>query len=192
MSSFDLHYREGVLAPIPDERALRDAAGLLVAEGRLALRDGDEERFLIAARSAFRLADAMANEPILIMLITGDFVEKQALSLAAEVVAGPRAFPIALAALRLTLSSADRLPELRRSLGCEAAAMSTMFGGGRPLDDTLLPDAARHTLSILNASGYARLTHATLLEALLFQRSLVDAPLQTLLVDDPPRRHRRS
>jgi hypothetical protein len=63
--------------------------------------------------------------------------------------------------------------------------MSTMFVPAEALDDSI-PPADRPGLWLLNISGYARLAHATMLEALLFQRSLVDAPLQTLLVDDPP------
>ena len=157
---------------------------LEAAEGRLALRDGDEERFLIAARSAFRLADAMANEPILIMLITGNFVEKEALSLAAEVVAN-QSIPDCSRSLELTLSSADRLPELRRSFGCEAATMSTMFGGGRALV-TPSSRTPRGTRCRSCMPAATRVSPTTLLEAVLFQWSLGDAPLQTLLVDDPP------
>jgi hypothetical protein len=184
-SSFELRYREGAATPIPDERALRNAAGLLVAEGRLALRDGDEGRLLLAERSVSHLADTMTREPILIMQVVGNFIEQQALSLASEVIVGPRDLQTALAGLGGALSTGDRLPELRRSFGCEAAMMSTLFDGGQLLDDSLLPDDTRRTLSVLNISGYARLTHATLLEALLYQRALIDAPIGTLLAEDP-------
>jgi hypothetical protein len=180
-SSFEVEYRKGASARMPGS-GLRTAAGLVVAEGRLALRDGNEQVFLLAESTVSRLADAMTREPVLITQIEGDYVEKHALFLAVEVVAGAKDFPHALARLGDALPTGDRLAELRRSLGCEAAMMSTMFDAGRELDDLLVgPDGSWHTLSLLNASGYARLIHAALVEASLRQRTVIDAPLETLL-----------
>jgi hypothetical protein len=189
-SSFEVEYRKGASARMPGS-GLRTAAGLLVAEGRLALRDGNEEGFLLAERTASRLADAMTREPAMITQIEGDYVEKHALFLAVEVVAGPKDFPHALAGLGGALPTGDRLAEVRRSFGCEAAMMSTMFDAGGQFDDLLVgPDGSWHTLSVLNASGYARLIHAGYVEASLRQRTVIDAPLETLLAvawQRPPR-----
>jgi hypothetical protein len=171
-SSFDLHYPEVLRRGMPDEAKLRKAAGLLVAEGRLALRDGDERELVLAARSVSRLADAMAAESTDLFQIVGEYVERYALSLAAEVAVGRRDFPIALAALGDALPTGDRLPELRRSLGCDAALCSRLG-----FNDPLFTD---------ENAAFGPLYHAALLEAQLDQLSLIDAPLEELLSQPHP------
>jgi hypothetical protein len=187
-SSFDIPYREGDRARLPDLMALRRASTLLLTDGRLALRAHDEGRTIRSLAGLTRLADALSREATLVTQLLGHAVDAHLVALAGEVATAPAPwlFGSASAALSAAAPSHDRLERLRRALAFDSAAISNWMEleGGGPLGPPgeTGADRARWFFTV---TGLTKLTRASALESATSQAALLEAPVAALLAERP-------
>ncbi len=127
-SNFDIPYRQGSAARIPNLRDLRLANDLLLIDARLAFEHGDRSRALLSLGTSARLAAALEEESLLITAIMGIFSERTLYGLTAEWVADPRLRPADAAFLgevQASIPGNDPLASVRRALGLEMAFVAS-------------------------------------------------------------------
>jgi hypothetical protein len=184
-ASFEIPYREGPTARLPDLMALRRASTLMLTEGRLALHDRDGEGTVRSMAGLSRLTDTLVGESTVIAQIMGDMVDTHALTLAAEAVRDPAPW-IAdgpwLGSLAERLPKDDRLVRWRRAFAYESAALSAWLAR-RGFDDPSAEGGDPGARLSFSLAGLSSLASAGVLEAAIHQTALVDAPLPALLAD---------
>jgi hypothetical protein len=132
-SNYNIPYRQGSAARIPNLRDLRLASDLLLIDARVAFEGGDRSRALLSCRTSARLAASLEDESLLITAIMGIFAERTLYGLTAEWVADQRLTPADAAFLgevQASIPGNDPLASVRRALGLEMAFVAS--------DDALL------------------------------------------------------
>jgi hypothetical protein len=186
-ASFEIPYREGDRARLPDIMALRRASTLVLTAGRLAVRDHDQESAVQSMAGLSRLADALTEEPTLVAQALGYAVDAHLVTLGGDMAIAltPWHVESARATVSAAVSVRDRLERLRRALAFESAAVwSWLEGDGLSGDPSADADASR-ARSIFRLTGLLNLTRASALEASLGEAALLDAPLPALLMERP-------
>jgi hypothetical protein len=187
-ASFEIPYREGATARLPDLMGLRRASSLLLLQGRLALHDHDGEGVLASLRGLSRLADALTGESTLVMLLVGDAVEADALVFATEVVSDPSSWLAnsgRLEELKAALPTTNRLAQLRRALAWEGAVAEAWLVRGGLFREAFEEATTHRARVLLKVTGFEPLTRAAVLEAALRQVTFLDASFPVLMAGAP-------
>ncbi len=151
-SNFGVRYEEGPHAEMPDFIAILRVARLEEAAGKCALLDGDDERFLMAARSVERVRIALCQEPVIIFAVVSNAADRMALRLAADYLEAGYPDQGVLAALREQAASRECEGSLERSLEGEAL----YFHNSLPRIESLGADSSEP----LSATVFRELRHA--------------------------------
>ena len=187
-ASFDIPYREGATARLPDLLGLRRASSLLLLQGRLGLHDRNGEELLASLRGLTRLSEALTGESTLVTLLVADAVEGDGLLLATEVVSAPSpglADSGRLEVVKAALPTTNRLAQLRRALAYEGAVIDTWLGQGASFRDPSDDTNAHRERSLVKVTGLETLARAAVLEAALQHATFLDAPFPVLMAGSP-------
>lgn len=129
-SSWQLHYERGLEVDVPPLLRLIQLAKLNVAMGRLAVEEGRIDDAIVAVRRGTAISSSLENEPILIVQLIRQAIERFDAGLVRWIVASGTARADQIAALSAIPAPPQSRPAMQRALVLETKTMVGLFRGG--------------------------------------------------------------
>ena len=129
-SSWQLHYEKGFEVDVPPLLRLLQLSKLNAAMGRLAVEEGRIDDAITAARRGAAISSSLENEPILIVQLIRQAVEKYDAGLARWIVASGAARADQIAALAAIPAPPEPRAAMQHAMALETKTMAGLFRDG--------------------------------------------------------------